>query len=86
MGGTIMEKQELEQLVEEHLKDESFILVVFSSFGSIIKSVAMSNVAPGQILELGTELELMGKNGIVQQSNQPPPQQKILVPEPNLNL
>lgn len=80
------DKQELEKLVEDSLKDESFILVIFNDVGSVMKSVAMGKVIPEQILELGVELELMGKNGIVQQSNQPPTTPKIEVPKPGFHL
>ena len=84
-----MEKQELEQLVEDNLKDESFVLVVFNAVGSVMKSVAMGGVIPEQLLALGVELELIGKNGLVQQGNQQVQQEqqkKILVPKPNLGL
>ena len=85
----MMEKQELEHLVEDNLKDESFVLVVFNDVGSVMKSVAMGGVIPEQLLALGVELELIGKNGLVQQGNQQAQreqQKKILVPEPNLSL
>ena len=50
--------------------------------------MAMGGVIPEQLLALGAELEMIGKNGIVQQSQQQqaPPQPKIVVPKPNVNL
>jgi len=87
MEGVIdmIDQEKLEEITES-LKEESFVLVVFNGVGSVMKAVAMSNVIPEQILELGSELELMGKNGIVQQSNQPPPKPKIEVPNPRIKL
>ena len=87
MEGVIdmIDQEKLEEITES-LKEESFVLVVFNGVGSVMKAVAMSNVIPEQILELGSELELMGKNGIVQQSNQTPPKPKIEVPNPRIKL
>jgi len=84
-----MEKEELERFAEE-LKDESFVLVIFDGVGSVLKSVAMNKVVPEQILELGAEFDLLGKNGIMQASQQHMQRQheepKIFVPNPKIEV
>jgi len=57
-------KERLKELADE-LEGYSFFLAVFHDVGSVGKAVAMDNVIPEQILALGAELEMIGKNGIL---------------------
>jgi len=88
MEGVIImiEQEELEQITKD-LGDRSFVLVVFNDVGSVMKAVAMSNVIPEQLMALGAELEMMGKNGIIQARRQQAEQEhqgKIVVPKANI--
>lgn len=88
MEGVIImiEQQELEQITKD-LEDRSFVLVIFNDVGSVMKAVAMSNVIPEQLMALGAELEMMGKNGIIQARRQQAEQKhqgKIVVPKANI--
>ena len=87
-----MTPEEFSEFIEESgLKDHSFILVVFDELGQVKKNTAMNLVMPEQILALSSELEVMGKNMIMQRETMRAMEQQqqrpnIQVPNPKIQV
>ena len=65
-----MTPEEFKKLIEDSgLEDESFILMIFDEFGSVKKNMAINTIMPEQILAAASELEVIGKNMIMQREN-----------------
>jgi hypothetical protein len=88
MESIMITEEEMKELVEKYLGDQSFVLVIFNERGSVFKSIAMNNVVPSQLLALGAEFELFGKNGILaaQEMQSQPKQPKIVVPSSQIEV
>jgi len=84
----MISEEEMKEMVNAYLSDQSFILVVFNDSGSVLKSVAMNNIVPSQLLALGSELELIGKNWIldIQSVQKEQKQSGIIVPNPKIEV
>jgi len=79
----MISEEKLKKITEE-LEGESYFLAVFYDIGNVGKSVAINNVIPEQLLALGGELEMIGKNGILmnqQQQAQQQQEKKIAIPK-----
>jgi len=87
-----MSPEEFKELVTNNFGDESYILIIFEEIGQVKKNMAMNHVMPEQILALASELEVIGKNMLIQRENarfaQDQVQQnpKIVVPKPQIEV